>query len=341
MRQAEKRLVEEYMVNITRNLFHPPLPSSAFPHLFRLLRHTSLPCVPTGKNPAHMLLKCVWAGEEFECGKIFTPVPTDSGMCCAFNMDKAENIFRESKYESALSKFQEQDIQLGFDNSTLPSWYKESGEPKSQPGQNKGLMLILDAHTDRISPGTVYDNFRGFSTIVDGGEKYPLTQRNSLLVRPGRENYVAMSALQIDADENIVNIDPQKRYCYFPDEFSLEMHKSYSQSNCILECSMRYARDMMIKNQTDECSRYRINNQTKHEYTESNHYIEPKGCTPWFYPSTDEHYNNICDPWDTKLFQCYLTNVPDNKCTDICLLRLSDFEKSIQMSFSVKVNILY
>ena len=85
VRQTEKRLVEEYMVNITRNLFYPPLPPSSFPHLFRLLRQTSLPCLPSGQNSAHMLLKCMWAGEEFDCGKIFTPVPTDSGMCCAFN----------------------------------------------------------------------------------------------------------------------------------------------------------------------------------------------------------------------------------------------------------------
>ena len=85
VRQTEKKLVEEYMVNITRNLFYPPLPPSSFPHLFRLLRHTSLPCLPSGQNSAHMLLKCMWAGEEFECGKMFTPVPTDSGMCCAFN----------------------------------------------------------------------------------------------------------------------------------------------------------------------------------------------------------------------------------------------------------------
>ena len=85
LRQTEKKLVEEFMVNTTRNLFNPPLPPSSFPHLFRLLRHTSLPCLSSEHNPAHMLLQCIWAGEEFECGKIFTPVPTDSGMCCAFN----------------------------------------------------------------------------------------------------------------------------------------------------------------------------------------------------------------------------------------------------------------
>ena len=65
---------------------HSPLPPSSFPNFFRLLRHTSLLCgAPAGSATSRMLLKCMWAGKEFECGDIFTPVPTDSGMCCAFN----------------------------------------------------------------------------------------------------------------------------------------------------------------------------------------------------------------------------------------------------------------
>ena len=44
----------------------------------------------------------------------------------------------------------------------------------------------------------------------------------------------------------------------------------------------------------------------------------------------------------TNLYFMYISFILVlRKCTDICLLRLSDFEKSIQMSFSVKVNILY
>merc|ERR1712077_31885 len=127
-------------------------------------------------------------------------------MCCTFNMEKAEDILKKSKYASALSKMQNQDAVYGFENETLPGWFEDRDEPRTQPGQNKGLRLILDAHTDRISPGTVYDNFRGFSTVVDGGDKYPLTSRNSLLIRPGRENYIAISALKIDADEDIIGI---------------------------------------------------------------------------------------------------------------------------------------
>ena len=29
--------------------------------------------------------RCKLAGKEMDCAKIFTPVPTDYGMCCAFN----------------------------------------------------------------------------------------------------------------------------------------------------------------------------------------------------------------------------------------------------------------
>ena len=85
-RTNEKKLIEEQMMNVTRSLFSPPLPPSSFPNFFRLLRHTSLLCgAPAGSASSRMLLKCMWAGKEFECGDIFTPVPTDSGICCAFN----------------------------------------------------------------------------------------------------------------------------------------------------------------------------------------------------------------------------------------------------------------
>ena len=95
------------------------------------------------------------------------------------------------------------------------------------------------------------------------------------------------------------------------------MHKNYSQSNCILECSIRYARSMMNSNETNECTRDALK---KYNDT-SNEVKETKGCAPWFYPTSNEYYANLCDPWDTKLFQCYQTflfykfNVPVNNCS--------------------------
>ncbi len=100
---------------------------------------------------------------------------------------------------------------------------------RSEAGQNKGLTLILDAHTDQVSAGTIADNFRGFVTVVGTKGSYPLTSRHSFLVKPGQENYVSLSATSVQADHGIKHIDPEKRYCYFPEEHPLKMHQNYSQ----------------------------------------------------------------------------------------------------------------
>ena len=79
------------------------------------------------------------------------------------------------------------------------------------------------------------------------------------VVRPGHENLVAMTAVNTIADEAIRDVPPEKRNCYFQDEYKLDMYQLYSQSGCIFECKMRIG-------------------QSKTE----------GGCTPWFYPTRGE-----------------------------------------------------
>lgn len=279
----------------------------AYENLFEILWYSQLPCFDVRnitsefKDEMSLIKRCYWKGQKMRCSSIFLTRPTDRGMCCTFNMEKAEHIFRKSKYASALSSLQKQDLENSLKKENLKNLvqqerihqnYIDQKEPKTQPGQNKGLRLILDAHTDRVAPGTVSDNFRGFSTVIDGRDKYPLTSKNSFLIRPGRENYVALSALRVEADINVQKIHPRKRKCYFSHENPLVMHKNYSRSNCVLECTINYARKEMKK----------LNESKSNETV---------GCAPWFYPATDEEYTNVCDPWETKTFQTFMTNVPD------------------------------
>lgn len=76
-------------------------------------------------------------------------------MCCAFNVEKAEKIYRNTKHTNMISKMQSQDMTLS--NAEVPGWF----EPISHDGVSKGLTLLLDAHTDMLSPGTVIDDFQG------------------------------------------------------------------------------------------------------------------------------------------------------------------------------------
>jgi hypothetical protein len=172
--------------------------------------------------------------------------------------------------------------------------YVKEGEPKSRPGYNKGLTLILDAHSNKISSGSVSDDFRGFMTAVDSGDKFPLTDQKGFLIRPGHQNYVVLDAVQVKADHAIKSIREEKRLCYFADEHPLKMHTNYSQSSCILECNVEYARKTIEK----------FDNITG-------------GCVPWFYPVVDEYVHNLCDPWQITRFQDAMKSIPDSHC-DYC-----------------------
>ena len=86
---------------------------------------------------------------------------------------------------------------FSFYSGDLPDWYNKTKEPKSQPGQSKGLKLVLDSHSDLISPGTIFDDFKGFVTVVGDKSSFPLTKRTSFLLKPGQENYVSLSAINV------------------------------------------------------------------------------------------------------------------------------------------------
>ena len=137
---------------------------------------------------------------------------------------------------------------------------------KPEPGIEKGLRLVLDAHSNLISSGTVFDNFKGFTTVVGDPNSFPLTRMDGTLLKTGQENYVSILPTDITAEqgtghslEGIRKIDPLDRKCYFSDEIiagnPLQLFKNYSQSNCLIECQIAYVRGNMTP-----------------------------PCTPWYFP---------------------------------------------------------
>ena len=50
-----------------------------------------------------MLRQCKWEGKEVNCSEIFKPVITDTGVCCAFNL---QSDFKDSNYTSLVNDIQ-------------------------------------------------------------------------------------------------------------------------------------------------------------------------------------------------------------------------------------------
>ena len=102
-----------------------------------------------------------------------------------------------------------------------------------------------------------------------------------------------MTSTQISSSLDIQSLDPKARKCYFPQEtvkLVLQTHKTYSLSNCLLECSLNYSREIL-----------KINLNLS------------ETCMPWYFPS-DEDKITICAPWETLEFMKLFSNVPDDEC---------------------------
>ena len=215
--------------------------------------------------------------------------PTDRGMCCSFNMEVAEKVYKASRYTGILRELQTRDKKLSFlaDNET----HKEL-DVKPEAGLDEGLAVILDAHRDLISPGTVFDDFRGFVAKVSPRNEFPKMSTGSFLIEPGKMTYVSLGVVNVGADNtslgSIRSLTPTKRNCYFEDEFVLKIHKKYSRQNCLLECSLEYVSHIVIG--------------------EGGNFSK---CIPWFYPIESEV--KMCDPWEQKAFQ-KLTKTVKAKC---------------------------
>ena len=187
-----------------------------------------------------MLKACLWKGEKLPCSQLFSTFPTDQGMCCTFNMKKADEMFKASQYQKMVQSLQTRDKENSFENN-LRKELKWSGEPIPQVGRKKGLQLVLDAHSDQISGGTVPEDFDGFYAVIDSSDKYPTVDKASVLIRAGHNNFVAMGATKVSADEGIKDMEPSKRNCLFYDEMKLNFHQNYTRANCLLECAMDFA----------------------------------------------------------------------------------------------------
>ena len=79
-----------------------------------------------------MTRHCSWLGKEVNCSDIFTPVVTDSGICCVFNV---KNTLKESEYSRLVTEMQGPKNMVELQNAVS--------------GFERGLQVIIDQNSDR------------------------------------------------------------------------------------------------------------------------------------------------------------------------------------------------
>lgn len=101
-------------------------------------------------------------------------------------MPDTNEMFVDSEYTRLLTKLQIEDDAFAFQNVTLPKWYVDDNEPSTEEGSNMGLSVLIDTHTDLLSPSTVYTDFEGFRVLVSSRNDFPLVQSKGFEIKPGK-----------------------------------------------------------------------------------------------------------------------------------------------------------
>ena len=117
--------------------------SRIYPKIFKLLWQAMLPCSPSMNNPdlPHMIRSCSWLGNQVNCSDIFTQVVTDSGVCCAFNVQ--ENL-KESEFSRLVNEMRKTE---SGDNGQVR---------KVTSGVSRVLEVILDQNSHRSNQSNCY-----------------------------------------------------------------------------------------------------------------------------------------------------------------------------------------
>jgi hypothetical protein len=137
--------------SIYLNMFKRLKYTDAFETLFRMLWYSTLPCFDvygvTSEEPFEkgIIKACYWKGKPVSCAAIFSPIPTDQGMCCAFNMESLDAIYNGKAYVDLATEMQLSDKQSAFMESDLPEWWAE--DTSSQPG----IQDLCEPNFDSIS----------------------------------------------------------------------------------------------------------------------------------------------------------------------------------------------
>ena len=103
---AYKKDSESLGVQAIRNVLttFDGMDEKGYRNLFEILWYKQLPCfdvrnTTSAKNNQHGMIKqCEWKGHSIPCSAIFQTTPTDRGMCCTFNVQEAEKMFKDKEY---------------------------------------------------------------------------------------------------------------------------------------------------------------------------------------------------------------------------------------------------
>ncbi|XP_023340883.1 sodium channel protein Nach [Eurytemora carolleeae] len=102
---------------------------------------------------------------------------------------------------------------------------------------------LADEFVNTWDEHTSTDYFTGFKVLIHSPDEFPEVSAKSIPIHEGTETFIALSAQVTKSTESVQSMSQTRRSCLLENEVNvpdlnvnLNVFKSYSQANCLLEC---------------------------------------------------------------------------------------------------------
>ena len=237
---------------------------------------------------------CSWRGNTNKCQKFFSEVLTDDGLCYTFNMLNNEDLLTENVDESMKTP----NHNISSTNWTLQDGYKTFDTFHAYPQRilGSGIQAALSVY---LIGNTTDFEYRcrgfsqGFKIAFHSPNEVPRFSKQFNRIAFNREVLINLEPEVVITSDVLKSYKPQIRKCYFDGEKTLKYFKTYTKSNCELECLSNFTQTncgcvkfgMPFDNKTEVCR------------------FEHKDCA-----ATTEL------TWMNQKMNCYLSGINDCDC---------------------------
>lgn len=182
--------------------------------------------------------ECIWRNRKMDCSLLFHEIETDDGLCYTFNMLDQRDLF--SKNADVIMRHPNH-------NHRSPNWTLQNGYNSSifleypyralDSGFDAGLQLTLIAKKSDI---TNKNPVQGFKLALHTPIDIPRFRKRFYRIPLKKEVLLAIEPKVITTTDDVRDYNPKVRDCHFDGEKKLTFFQKYTQTNCELECFLRF-----------------------------------------------------------------------------------------------------
>ncbi|KAJ3655391.1 hypothetical protein Zmor_014523 [Zophobas morio] len=185
-------------------------------------------------------LECAFQNTECKNGT-FTSILTKDGICYSFNILNLNDIYREDvMFHPDISSTYNQESDFNVDTGYAPDAgvFTYPKRPYTSGYQYGFVLFLADLSVETDALCSSFN--QGFNVYIHNPLELPRFGNSYFHISYKKHSMVAIQPEVVITSDEVKKFHPEKRKCYLGSERPLKYFRTYTQSNCFLECLTNY-----------------------------------------------------------------------------------------------------